>query len=349
MDRLFIIGNGFDLAHGIKSEYKHFRKYLIKTLKKRDSYLHKNTKLGFRDNDLLYEIINADDIDDSLIIRFLLYFFDCCEMKYNPFIGKKKIFRWNDFEKSLGNKIVFDDIASDYKDLLSYDYSVFDYEYDCLSDYQKKNILEELTDKLCFSLEPVKEYFYDWIKGHVEKQIITIKTNSKFENLLQIKKSGNDYFLNFNYTSTLESIYKLNTNKICHIHGYVLDSAISPNIIIGHNISDPDQLIGSNDIEVESIVDAIAYDSFVQLYKDTQKIINQHLDFFDKLKSVKEVYSYGFSYSDVDLNYVKKVIQSINNSKDSVWYIEEFPGQETIEKCKKIIKDNGFKGSITTF
>lgn len=29
MDRLFIIGNGFDLAHGIPSAYKNFRDYLI--------------------------------------------------------------------------------------------------------------------------------------------------------------------------------------------------------------------------------------------------------------------------------------------------------------------------------
>lgn len=31
MKRLFIIGNGFDLAHGIHSSYEDFRKYLTYT------------------------------------------------------------------------------------------------------------------------------------------------------------------------------------------------------------------------------------------------------------------------------------------------------------------------------
>ena len=29
LDRLFIIGNGFDLAHGLKTSYENFRQYLL--------------------------------------------------------------------------------------------------------------------------------------------------------------------------------------------------------------------------------------------------------------------------------------------------------------------------------
>ena len=29
MSKLYIIGNGFDLAHGLETEYKHFRRYLL--------------------------------------------------------------------------------------------------------------------------------------------------------------------------------------------------------------------------------------------------------------------------------------------------------------------------------
>ncbi|MBR0277675.1 MAG: hypothetical protein IJQ50_04360, partial [Clostridia bacterium] len=29
MSKLYIIGNGFDRAHGLDTEYKHFRRYLL--------------------------------------------------------------------------------------------------------------------------------------------------------------------------------------------------------------------------------------------------------------------------------------------------------------------------------
>ena len=38
MASLFVIGNGFDIAHGIKSNYSDFRGYLIKT--------HQGVKVG---------------------------------------------------------------------------------------------------------------------------------------------------------------------------------------------------------------------------------------------------------------------------------------------------------------
>lgn len=76
---------------------------------------------------------------------------------------------------------------------------------------------------------------------------------------------GDDVFLTFNYTETLEELYEV--NNITHIHG----NRDSP--IVGHNnASQAEEKVYSQDIYINDLNRA--------LKKPTKKIIKENEDFF---------------------------------------------------------------------
>ncbi|WP_238144501.1 AbiH family protein, partial [Streptococcus suis] len=58
MDKLFIIGNGFDIAHGLKSDYLYFKKYVYETFGKDENL----TGLSGKEDIAEY----LDDLDKDL-------------------------------------------------------------------------------------------------------------------------------------------------------------------------------------------------------------------------------------------------------------------------------------------
>lgn len=70
------------------------------------------------------------------------------------------------------------------------------------------------------------EIFARWIST-IDVKNAEVKKD--FENLLI--EDENNFFITFNYTKTLEEIYGINENYICHIHGYIDEDS---NILVGH-------------------------------------------------------------------------------------------------------------------
>ena len=68
---------------------------------------------------------------------------------------------------------------------------------------------------------------------------------------------------------------------------------------------------------------------------------------FNDLHLVEEIYSYGFSYSDVDMVYIKKICQSV--STDSiVWYLHSYDNSKA-DIVKSKIRACGFDGKFDVF
>ena len=92
------------------------------------------------------------------------------------------------------------------------------------------------------------------------------------------------------------------------------------------------------------------------LMKDTSKIIDESNYFFDELLSVKNIYSYGFSFSKVDLPYINEVCKKCN-AKNSIWYLQghereresEFEFEYRKEYQKEVIRNCGFDGEFDVF
>lgn len=135
-----------------------------------------------------------------------------------------------------------------------------------------------------------------------------------------------DYFLNFNYTDTLERIYHI--ENVLHIHGGV-DSVSDVLPIMGHcnidEIRQHYQWAKEADEEYKegevSIQKAIAR-YLEAIFKNTNTIIALHSDFFEKLQIVDHVIIIGWSAGDVDMPYLRKIKESVDRRAKwtAYWY-----------------------------
>ena len=195
MKKLFIIGNGFDIQHGIKSKYQDFHNYL------RELYMNENLKnKSFDDfSPWRYYIPRPRNIlghfDDDQIVD-VLGFLDYCLTKsqngaelYNYYVNSE----WWSIESILA-KI---DLREFFCELDEYP------DNDCPDVYKVYDISE------CFKY--LNGVVSMWAKNI---DIKSIKPISDFEKLFDCE---NDLFFNFNYTKTLEEVY--GAQQVLHVHG----------------------------------------------------------------------------------------------------------------------------------
>ncbi len=155
-----------------------------------------------------------------------------------------------------------------------------------------------------------------------------------FKNLID---SNNDLFLTFNYTETLEKIYK--AKNVYHIHGKQ-----GGNLVFGHG-NDTDYCDEYMSKNIGSEVYLSELDRYLK--KDTETVIRENKSLFKSFDVVDEIYSYGFSFSDVDMVYIEEICNVIS-TEDIVWYIHDY------DKCKfEIFKEKirkcGFNGRFEMF
>ena len=91
------------------------------------------------------------------------------------------------------------------------------------------------------------------------------------------------------------------------------------------------------------------------LRKDTDYFIRHYSDFFDKIANseIKEIYSFGFSYAEVDMPYIKKICEVLKVNGDDrsmTWFIA--PHGKIWKRIRdelyfrNSIKQAGFNGKI---
>ncbi len=181
MKNLFIIGNGFDLSHGMKTSYEDFHEYL------KSEYPE-----ATESKPILPQCnINPDgsvDCSDIESISLLLYVINEIESKYGE---------WKNFEESLG-----------YLDFGA----IFDYLPYRDDSWKEMYDNTDLADSISIAIKKISIFFNNWIDTININKSIQIKKD--FVKLINKKC---DVFLNFNYTQTLEKLYLI--NNVCHIHG----------------------------------------------------------------------------------------------------------------------------------
>lgn len=305
MSSLFIIGNGFDMAHGLKTSYEDFHKYLEDEYPEAESVFQ--IPNYYRDGD------GKEVADDNVVVGLIEYILDEVE-------GEK----WSNLESSLG-KIEFENYIEDYE---------HDEEDD--DDFFHEAYFNEGSAMLLINpILAIPDYFDKWISTI---SLENIKQKKDFINLIN---KNDDLFLSFNYTKTLESVYKI--KNVCHIHGVQGEK-----LFFGHG-SDysyfSDDNYGVNPGTEESfqkMQDA--------LKKDTSKAIESHKDFFDKVEdcTIDKIYSYGFSFGEVDRIYIKEICKKID-TKTVTWYLNAFDKKDVREKYKKVLYECGFEGTVSLY
>lgn len=157
-----------------------------------------------------------------------------------------------------------------------------------------------------------------------------------FINLLNAE---NDKFLTFNYTKTLEAVYKV--KNVCHIHGEQ-----GGKLLFGHgNDEDYYEDNMSSHVGSEDALQEIQNG----LMKNTKEAINENRSFFDGLsQNIDKVYSYGFSFSKVDEVYIREICKKLSTS-NVTWYLNDFDCEEQRNEYIEIIKSCGFMGDFGTY
>ena len=125
-------------------------------------------------------------------------------------------------------------------------------------------------------------------------------------------------FFTFNYTRTLEDLYGVDADNVLHLHG----SVDNGRFVIGHGLSveemlerdteenaydrDPDADMGEDEARME-LFQVIAD----QLKKPVEEIIELNKNHFNDLSTISEMEVLGFSYSSIDLPYLRRIFEIV--------------------------------------
>ncbi|KXI45180.1 hypothetical protein ACS95_00385 [Bacillus cereus] len=306
--KLFVIGNGFDISHGLKTTYDDFRKYLISDHEIEMDSLVIPESTQMPDGEIKY---------NELEILSMLFFL-ISEAESNTE-------KWSNVEASLAN-LNFDEAFDCYSEVLDKDGD--------LDLWKTSYNNEDIASNLVIPSLTIQQLFSNWINTI---DIISVKTKVDFLKLIEEE----DLFLTFNYTDTLEGVYHVSNERICYIHGKQNEE-----IYFGHgNNEDKTDYYMKNYIGSENGLVEI----HEQLRKKTEIALKENMHFFENLtdSNISEIYSYGFSFSEVDMIYLKEICKRMNTQK-LIWYFNDFDEWNHNDYIDILIKC-GFKGDFSTF
>lgn len=329
MSNLFILGNGFDIAHGLPTGYKYFKVFLY----------NKAFLTNYKEFDELPKVKSMPQMPSPQI------YYNGSKV-YNK-LGECRLLYW------MIEQITHKDI-----EWRKFEKLLVKLNYDKLKRITKDKEYFGIT--MLGMLETLDEVFFEWIG--------TIKVTEENRPKLFLKNTINDddLAISFNYTNTLEKIYGFNEKNICHIHGkYKIDTGVEgkrkPHIW-GENNQKLVMGYSENNFWLKAKRKKHQYfdRSLLTLYgyflKDCEQIIEYHKNFYDKVENsnVNKIYSFGFSYGKVDAPQIKALCDSLNKieggSSDMVWYLNKFDDKFLKNyRFKRFIKKCGFKGSFAKY
>ena len=250
IDNLYIIGNGFDLHHGLRTSYANFR----------DDYVKKNSVLW---NDLLNIYGDAPQNDNLW---------------------------WKDFENMLGKV-----------------------DYECLSKSRNGEAVGfmKVRNLMKGKLPPL---FGKWIKA-VECQIYS--NNIKLMDGID----AGALFFTFNYTMLLEKAYGVKDEYVWHTHGSIMHP---DDIVVGHDADGGNLVKYTQEYNKYQLRISPSYADIInqEVLNGAKKVMNriylQDKKFY-KYSDIKHFVAMGFSFNDIDMPYIEKIISVNKNISDTDW------------------------------
>jgi len=282
--RLYLIGNGFDLYHKIPSRYSDFRRYLKQ--------------------------VNPD-----------------LQKTVETYLSVSEY--WADFESDLAQLNV--DYIIDNASAFLAPYSAEDWSDAYHHDFQYE--VEKIVDALSHGL---KAEFTAWATA-LEIPDVSLCPVS----LLPLDAGAR--YLNFNYTSTLQRLYRISPELILHIHNSVAD--YQPDLVLGHAVNPSRRQSLNYGLDLESqdtrVTEAneILDNYFSSTYKPTHEVIKKHRGYFDSLAGIDEICVVGHSLSKVDIPYFAEII-NITSPADPEWAVTYYP-ESNVQEMKNTLVGAG--------
>ena len=267
--KLFVLGNGFDRAHGLATSYWDFREYL--------ENLYPEFLSDFEEH---YYIFPRTDEDS------------------------KKELLWNELETNLAN--INEDVIIEQADGIEMGLDG--------GDVGIEDTLYEYFSKMYGYINLLAKYLKQWVR--------TIRIRDIARRTLLINDADDALYITFNYTAVLETVYKISTDKIIHIHGSLRKRDGEP--ILGHgNIlriqEIKEKLEAAEDKYDEkkiSICKAVK-DYYSQTFKDINRYIFRLSNLSDK--DIDNIIVIGHSLAGVDIPYFKYI--DISTNQNVMWTV----------------------------
>jgi hypothetical protein len=181
-------------------------------------------------------------------------------------------------------------------------------------------------------------FFGDWIKK-VNDTIIR-DCNHK-----RVDIDKNALFFSFNYTTTLEQLYGVKSDNICHIHKCVTNLQQNERcLIVGHD-STLGQLMHNANYYNTSLSPQFVDDINREVEKGAKKVRDRILDSsndFSKYSGIKHFIIMGFSLNDIDKPYIEKII-SVNHGISNADWTLYYHAKGENESLKKKLMSLGIK------
>lgn len=312
MSSLFIAGNGFDVAHGIPTQYSEFRSFIIQKYPE---------ALELRDEVVYLEdfgIIDPNEFAAEILLNAM---------------DKAAGENWCNFEDALAyinfdNKFPLPNHKENETD-----------EEDQMLMQQYLLYMDMLTSGFINCSKIWQDLFRLWIK-EIQSTIDRGNYQSK-ASLLKLFSDPEMQFFSFNYTKTLQKLY--GAKKVIHIH-----NRVGQKLIFGHDKSGKVGLYQNMNYEDGPNISSSFLDDMVLSFKkDTASPMKKYANFFRSLNcNIDRVYSYGFSYGKVDRVYIKEIISRI--SENTLWLFTEHEAHnhEALRIKKIKLRRYGFRGSF---
>lgn len=196
----------------------------------------------------------------------------------------------------------------------------------------------------------VKKYLKCWIDS------ISIKDVIRDPFLLMSKRA---YYLNFNYTKTLEYVYGISASNLLYIH------IKNGEYILGHNqkrdipFPKPDSnIVFSNDeedydddirhVQVKESLNEAYNDIYDEYNKNSKQLIKNNAKFFKNVENADFIYIMGLSLGQEDRVYLDYISKHAKKCQKIVVYVRK---RIDIKKIDSILRDKfpSFKISYKTW
>ncbi len=309
MNRIILVGNGFDLAHDLKTSYQDFLLDFYKTklseaIKSGVKTKASSHKTGFfYDDDLisisLPRLSNITEVEKIICSSLNLEGFHQTFKRYqgelilNSKIIKEYIKTWSSFEKS-------------YFDLLS-------------QNYENENQIKKLNQEFELIRNHLKSYL-SRIQIDFENTKIEQKQIDKLIDIFCEGERDELLFLSFNYTNTLGYYFNRASKKIksniIYLHGNLNSTDEDGHIILGY---DDDKDVNFSKIITHANIENLSFFKSVQYPINTNRNdLSQFIEFNDF-----EVYAFGHSFEKSDFTILREIFTHKNCTKIKVFYHPE--------------------------
>ncbi len=297
MKKLYVIGNGFDLYHGLNTRYQTFAIYLAEN--NREIYDLLNTYYGLPD------ITNPNLTDDE----------------YG---------QWSRFEEALAD-LDYLGVLEDNSDLIANPASDDFRDRDWHSyQIEMELIIKQLTLELKADFNKfIMNVTYAEDLSDIE--LLDISKDSIFLNFNYTESLEKYYDIDSGLIKYIH--HKADSVNVNIILGHGTNPAdftepeetppegLTPEELDEWNERKGDEYDFSYDMAKQEI---LGY--YFQSFKDTQSIIRDNIDFFASLKQVEQVYVLGHSISHVDMEYFVKLLSSVPSNIE--WVVTYYSERE---------------------